>query len=109
MNDEITLLNLKVDTMSASMSDVKATLKELTSAVTKLTLIEERQHYATLALERAFKTIESIDERVNALELYVSANKKTSVWLDRATWAGSASDSGADGKGGDGFVAIFSS
>jgi hypothetical protein len=40
------------------------------------------------ALERAFKTIENIDERVGQLEQHVPANKRVSVWLDRATWAG---------------------
>ncbi len=88
MNDEISVLNLKVDTMSTAVVDIKATLKELTNAVTKLTLIEERQNHAATALDRALKTIETIDHRVNALEIYVPANKQTSVWIDRATWAG---------------------
>lgn len=88
MNDEISLLNHKVDGMSEVVTDMKASLKELTTAVTKLTLIEERQSQATVALERAFKAIEKIDARVDTLEQYVPANKRVSVWLDRATWAG---------------------
>lgn len=88
MTEDISSLNHKVDTVSAVVTDMKATLKELTTAVTKLTLIEERQTHAAAALERAFKTIEHIDERVNSLEQYVPANKKISIWLDRATWAG---------------------
>lgn len=88
MSDEISLLNHKVDGMSEVVTDMKASLKELTTAVTKLTLIEERQSQATAALERAFKAIEKIDARVDTLEQYVPANKKVSVWLDRATWAG---------------------
>lgn len=47
---------------------MKASLKELTSAITKLTLIEERQLNAAAALERAFKTIEDIDHRVGQLQ-----------------------------------------
>lgn len=88
MTDEISLLNHKVDGMSEIVTDMKASLKELTTAVTKLTLIEERQSQATAALERAFKAIERIDARVDILEQYVPANKRVSVWLDRATWAG---------------------
>ncbi len=88
MDEDISHLNHKFDVMHEVVSDMKTSLKELTTAVTKLTLIEERQTHATAALERAFKAIESIDSRVDNLEQYVPANKKVSVWLDRATWAG---------------------
>lgn len=86
MNEDISLLNHKVDTVNAVVIDMKATLKELTTAVTKLTIIEERQVHTTASLERAFKVIENIDNRVSNLEQYVPANKKISVWLDRASW-----------------------
>jgi hypothetical protein len=88
MSDDISLLNHKFDVMSETVTDMKTSLKELTSAITKLTLIEERQLNAAASLERAFKTIESIDKRVGQLEQHVPANKRVSVWLDRATWAG---------------------
>lgn len=88
MSDELIVLNHKVDGMNEVVVDMKASLKELTTAVTKLTLIEERQTNASIALERAFKAIEKIDTRVITLEQYVPANKRVSVWLDRATWAG---------------------
>lgn len=88
MSDEIVLLSHKVDTINSAVIDVKATLKELTNAITKLTLIEERQNHAAMALERVFKSIESIDERLSAVEVEAPANKKMSVWIDRATWAG---------------------
>jgi len=64
MRDKFSLLNHKVDVMNEVVTDMKA------------------------ALERAFKTIENIDERVGQLEQHVPANKRVSVWLDRATWAG---------------------
>jgi hypothetical protein len=68
MSDEFSLLNHKVDVMNEVVTDMKASLKELTSAITKLTLIEERQLNAAAALERAFKTIENIDHRVGQLQ-----------------------------------------
>lgn len=88
MDEDISLLNHKVDAMSSVITDMKATLKELTTAITKLTLIEERQIHAAAALERAFKSIEGINNRIATLEQYVPANKRISIWIDRATWAG---------------------
>ncbi len=62
------------------------TLGKLTDAVNKLALVEERQSQLSAAQERAFKALERTESRVSALELYVPANKRMSVWVDRATW-----------------------
>lgn len=88
MSDDLTLLNHKVDVMNSIVIDMKSNLKELTSAITKLTLIEERQVHAAASLERAFNCIERIEERVAKMEQQAPANKRTSLWLDRAAWAG---------------------
>lgn len=88
MANEQELLDYKVDSAIKAISEMSVTLQELTVAVTKLTLLEERQLTAAAALERAFKSIEKIDERIIKLEQYAPANKRVSVWLDRATWAG---------------------
>lgn len=87
MNDEVALLNHKVDNLTETVVDVKATIKELTNVVTKLTLIEERQLHSNNALEKAFLKIDIIENRLSNLEKHVPANKKVSIWLDRATWA----------------------
>lgn len=88
MSEDISLLTHKLDTVNAVVDDMKSTLKELANAVTKLTLIEERQINTAAALERAFQTLDKMDARVNSLEQHVPANKRISVWFDRATWAG---------------------
>lgn len=88
MNEEVSVLNHKFDSLSEVVSDMKTALKELTNAITKLTLIEERQSHAATAQERIFTCIEKIEARLETLEHQVPANKKVSVWLDRATYAG---------------------
>jgi hypothetical protein len=91
---DISIINLKVDNLSETVTEFKQSIKELTVAVTKLTLVEERQIQAeqrqssTLKLvEQAFTQIDSLKERATQLEIQVPANKRVSVWVDRAIWA----------------------
>ncbi len=81
------LLTHRLDTLHEDVGEVKSALKELANAITKLALIEERQTQAAAAQERAFGAIERIEERVAALEMQVPANKRVSVWVDRAMYA----------------------
>lgn len=85
---EKSLLSHRLATLHEDVTEMKTAMKELASAITKLALIEERQTNAAAAQERAFKVLAKLEERVTNLEIYVPANKRVSVWLDRATWAG---------------------
>lgn len=76
---QLAVLSHRVETMNE-------TLNKLAEAVNKLALVEERQTQFAAAQERAFKFLERLDGRVGALELYVPANKRISIWVDRATW-----------------------
>jgi len=82
------LLSHKLTTLHEDVNEMKNALKDLASAITKLALMEERQANASAALERAFGVLSKLEERVANLEAYVPANKRVSVWVDRATWAG---------------------
>lgn len=88
------LLTHRLDTLHEDVGEVKSALKELANAITKLALIEERQTQAAAAQERAFgaidrteKRVERIEERVSKLEIQAPANKRVSVWVDRAMYA----------------------
>lgn len=85
---ENSLVSHRLATLHEDVGEMKAALKDLATAITKLALIEERQSNAAAAQERAFKVLAKLEERVTNLEGYVPANKRVSVWLDRATWAG---------------------
>jgi hypothetical protein len=87
-NPDLTLLNHRLGDLHEDVSEMKSALKDLATAITKLALIEERQSNAAAAQERAFGVLSKLEERVSNLESYVPANKRVSVWLDRATWAG---------------------
>jgi chromosome segregation ATPase len=80
-------LTHRLDTLHEDVGEVKSALKELANAITKLALIEERQTQAATAQERAFGAIERIEKRVAKLEMQAPANKRVSVWVDRAMYA----------------------
>jgi hypothetical protein len=73
------VLSHKLQTLHEDVGEMKAVLKDLTAAITKLALIEERQTQAAAAQERAFKALERVEQRVSDLEAYVPANKRVSV------------------------------
>jgi hypothetical protein len=62
---------------------MKTALNELSKAITKLALVEERQAQTADAMERAFKAIGKVEDRLSALELAAPKAKETNAWVDR--------------------------
>lgn len=85
---DMSLLSHRLDTLHTDVGEMKSAMKELTTAITKLALIEERQSHAATAQERAFAVLSKLEERIARLETYVPSNKRVSIWIDRAAWAG---------------------
>lgn len=84
----------KVDTMHQDVTELRSVLRDLTQAINKLALVEERQHQVTAAQERAFKVlekieakIEQIEGRVVALEIAEPEQKRAAGWVTAAVWA----------------------
>lgn len=82
--DEV--LNQRLATLHEDVSEMKAVLKELTSAVNKLALVEQQQDQMARAMERAFLAIEKVEMRVAEIEKRLPEVTRTSVWVDRAVW-----------------------
>lgn len=82
-----TALTMRLQVLHEDVTDIKSVLKDLTSAITKLALIEERQAQASAAQERAFKALGRIEDRVAALEKRVPINDHMNRWVERVTTA----------------------
>ena len=76
----------RLDNLHSDIGDMKSTMRELTAAVTRLALIEERQAQATQSLERAFKEIEKCWGRIEALEREQPMQRQTSQWVIAAVY-----------------------
>jgi hypothetical protein len=80
---ESSVLTVKIDMLHSDVVDMKTALNELSKAITKLALVEERQAQTADAMERAFKAIGKIEDRLSALELAAPKAKETNAWVDR--------------------------
>lgn len=80
---ESNVLAVKLDMLHDDVIEMKTALNELSKAITKLALVEERQAKTAEALERAFKAISKIEDRISALEQAAPKTKETSTWVDR--------------------------
>lgn len=54
-----------LDILHRDVIEVKAVLRELTLAITKLAVVEERQQQAASAQERAFRVLEAMEKRLD--------------------------------------------
>jgi len=77
------VLTVKLDMLHSDVVDMKTALNELSKAITKLALVEERQAQTADAMERAFKAIGKVEDRLSKLELTAPKAKETSAWVDR--------------------------
>ena len=87
-------LHADVGDIKAGMSEFRDGMKELAAAILKLALVEERQANTAQALERAFKLLEKLDqkvdavaERVHELEKSEPMQNKAAEWTERLLWA----------------------
>lgn len=80
---DIGVLSAKLQTLHTDVADIKGSIKELTSAINKLALVEERISNAVAAQERTFKALEKMEERVERLEKAQVIDDNTSKWIDR--------------------------
>ena len=65
---ESLMLATKLQALHEDVSEMKSALKDLTSAITKLALIEERQANTQAAQDRAFTAISNIERRLTEIE-----------------------------------------
>jgi len=84
---EFTELAGKLMSLHDDVSEIKGALRDLTSAITKLALIEERQTVTNASLERAFVAISRVETRLFELERMQPMNNQSRVWVERAVLA----------------------
>ena len=77
------ILQVKLEILHTDVVEVKNALAELSKAITKLALVEQQQSQTAQALERAFKAISKIEDRLASLEKSQPKTKETSDWVDR--------------------------
>lgn len=81
------ILELKLHALHEDVGEVKTALNKLSDAITKLALVEQQQSQIAASLERAFKAIGKIEDRMTALEQQNAAaipqHNEMAKWIDR--------------------------
>lgn len=75
-------LDKRLEVLQNGVSDMRVVLKDLTSAITKLALIEERQAHAAAAQERAFRALENVEKRVGDMEKRMPAQDRSAKYVE---------------------------
>ena len=91
---DINVVITRLGLLSEDVGELKETLRQIASAVTRLALVEERQMQANEALSRAFKQIDKLDlkltgieQRIGSLERMQPIQQQTNGWVLTAVWA----------------------
>ena len=85
---DINVVITRLGLLSEDVGELKETLRQIASAVTRLALVEERQMQTNEALSRAFKQIDKvelkltgIEQRLGSLERLQPQQQQTSAWV----------------------------
>ena len=77
------ILTVKLEALHTDVSEIKSALDKVSEAITKLALVEQQQNQIASSLERAFKAIGKVEDRLTALEQNTPTVTETAKWIDR--------------------------
>lgn len=90
---DINVVITRLGLLSEDVGELKETLRQIASAVTRLALVEERQMQTNEALSRAFKQIDKLDlkltgieQRLGMLERMQPLQRQTNRWVMTSVW-----------------------
>ena len=90
---DINVIITRLGILSDDVGELKETLRQIASAVTRLALVEERQMQTNEALSRAFKQIDKLDmkltgieQRLGTLERMQPLQQQTNGWVMTSVW-----------------------
>ena len=73
----------RLKTVSADVAEMKSSMVQMASAVTRLAVMEERLGASREALERAFREITELQLRVKAVEGAQPAQAQATKWVNQ--------------------------
>lgn len=81
---DLAVVITKIEAITSDLGDLKSSIRELTTAVGRLAVMEEKQSTTNESIDRAFKQIDAISTRVTALEQAQPIQKQSSDLVQKA-------------------------
>ena len=85
MSDE-NVLTVKIDMLHSDVVDMKRAVNELSKAITKLALVEERQSQSHATQKRMLEKLDAMEMRIDALEKADVKQGQAATWVMNAVW-----------------------
>lgn len=92
-DSDINVVITRLGLLSDDVGELKETLRQIATAVTRLALVEERQSQTNEALSRAFKQIDKLDmkltgieQRLGTLERMQPLQQQANGWVMTSVW-----------------------
>lgn len=83
----VDVLTARMEDLRSDVGEIKDMLNRVSDAITKLALVEQQQNQIASSLERAFRALGKLEDRVSKLETEhaqsVPAQTETAKWVDR--------------------------
>jgi len=87
MNDiDQKFINSRLDALHNDIHDMRQAMRDLSAAITKLALVEERLVQTSASIDRAFKAVEKVSDRLSVLEKTGVDSLRINRWVDRVVW-----------------------
>ena len=90
---DINVVITRLGILSDDVGELKETLRQIATALTRLALVDERQMQTNEALSRAFKQIDKLDmkltgieQRLGTLERMQPLQQQTNGWVMTSVW-----------------------
>lgn len=84
MEERLARVEVKMEGMAGDMGDIKTSLKDIATSLTKLAVLDEKHNNTAEALKRAFKSIEKNTSRLDDIETALPDLKLASGWVFKA-------------------------
>lgn len=80
-------INESLQAIREDQREIRQSLSEMSKALSKLAVVEERILNTQQSLGRAYNTIEDHEERITALEKTEPEQARVAQWAHHAVWA----------------------
>lgn len=83
---DIEVLATKLEHLSEGVDRMESILAQMSESLNKLSIVEERQATTAETVRRLYDKLDTLEERLRALEIAEPIQSQTSQWIINGVW-----------------------